>query len=128
MKKILRQGDVLVVPADKLPDGCKDITPDKGPIVLAFGEVTGHSHAIADHVAPKSKASMKDAGRIARNVLARMRARLLEAPDGRRFLEVTKPVTLRHEEHSPHKIPSGLYEIPLQMEHTTERVLRRVAD
>jgi hypothetical protein len=44
-----------------------------------------------------------------------------------RYLEVKLPVTLRHEEHTAHVIPKGLYELPVQMEHTAER-MRQVRD
>ena len=117
----IRQGDVLLVKTDKLPEGCKEVPHVGGAIVLAFGEVTGHKHQIAD---------WKDAGRLARNALhgAKVRARLLEAPNGARFLEVVKPVTLKHEEHSPAKIAPGLYELPAQMEHSVGNIPRRVAD
>lgn len=118
--KLIRQGDVLLVPVKTLPEGCKDVPLNNGRIVLAFGEVTGHAHAIAD---------WEDAGRLARNAVhkSKTRARLVEAPNGQRFLEVTKPVTLSHEEHTAHKLPAGLYEIPVQMEHSAER-MTRVAD
>lgn len=124
--KTIRQGDVLLVKVDALPAGCTEVPHVNGAIVLAFGEVTGHAHKIADHV---DAARMKDAGRQARNALhaAKVRARLLEAPNGTRFLEVLKPVNLKHEEHSPVEIPAGIYELPTQMEHTAER-MRRVAD
>ena len=51
MKKstTIRQGDVLLVPVASLPAGCVEVPNDKGRIVLAYGEVTGHAHAIADH-------------------------------------------------------------------------------
>ena len=44
---MVRQGDVLLVPADEIPDGAKPIARDHGRVVLAYGEVTGHAHAIA---------------------------------------------------------------------------------
>lgn len=118
--KTIRQGDVALVPVKALPSGCTEIPLVKGRIVLAFGEVTGHAHAIAD---------WKGAGKLAKDAigLAGRRARLLADKDGNRYLEVGAPVTLKHEEHTEHVIPSGLYEIPDQMEHTAER-MRRVAD
>lgn len=122
--KIIRQGDVCLVKVSKLPEGCTEVPHVNGAIVLAFGEVTGHAHKIADW---QDAARMKDAGRQARNVLHATRARLLQSPNGTRFLEVTKPVTLKHEEHTAHEIPAGIYELPQQMEHSAER-MRRVAD
>lgn len=123
MKKLLsiRQGDVLLVPVAKLPEGCTEVPLENGRIVLMHGEVTGHAHAIAD---------WKGAGKIAADGigLAGRRARLLRAPDGSRFLEVGAPVSLQHEEHTAHQIPLGIYELPQQMEHTADRAPRRVED
>jgi hypothetical protein len=43
----LRQGDVLLVPIapSRIPAG-RVVPRDRGRIVLAYGEVTGHAHAI----------------------------------------------------------------------------------
>lgn len=121
MKKILRQGDVLLVPVKSLPAGCTEIPPENGRIVLMHGEVTGHAHAIAD---------WKGAEKMAKDAigLAGRRARLLLAPNGGRFLEVGAPVNLTHEEHTAHQILPGFYELPQQMEHTADRAPRRVED
>lgn len=122
MKKssIIRQGDVLLVPVKAIPDGCKEVAIEGGRIVLMHGEVTGHAHAIAD---------WSKAGRIAKAAigLAGRRARLLESQNGTRYLEVAETVNLTHEEHTAHAIPPGVYELPVQMEHSAER-MRRVAD
>lgn len=119
--KIIRQGDVLLVPVKKLPADCVEIPPERGRIVLMHGEATGHAHAIDD---------WKGAEKIAKDALglAGRRARLLRSPDGTRFLEVGAPVSLLHEEHTTHQIPPGIYELPQQMEHTADRVPRRVTD
>lgn len=127
----IRQGDVLLVPANALPNGCKEIPLDKGRIVLAYGEVTGHAHAIADHArALRDDASFGEferADEMAEAAISRAKARLLIAPDGSRFLEVSSAVTLRHEEHTEHTIPPGIYYLPTQFEYTPAE-LRRVAD
>lgn len=130
---IIRQGDVLLVPVAAIPEGCKEVPHEGNRIVLMHGEVTGHAHAISDHTnsadSESSAADWAEAGRIAKNAIARAshRARLLESPDGRRYLEVTAPVTLRHEEHTEHVIPQGLYELPVQAEYTAE-LMRQVRD
>lgn len=117
---IIRQGDVLLVPCNSIPAGCTEVPNENGRIVLMHGEATGHAHAIAD---------WSEAGRVADASigLAGRRARLLQAPDGTRFLEVASPVNLTHEEHTSHKIPAGFFELPVQMEHSAER-MRRVVD
>jgi len=117
MKKvIIRQGDVMLVQVDSIPADAKPVPMDKGRIVLAYGEVTGHAHAIADY-------TMQDAA----NDTKRIIARLLES-SGQRYLVVDKPVNLTHEEHTPHLIPKGMYKVPVQVDMNTDKLPRRVAD
>jgi hypothetical protein len=127
MKKMiqLRQGDVQLQQVCKLPDGCTEIAPDGNRIVLAYGEVTGHAHAIYDHI----DISPAAADEIAENAIARAqsKARLWVAPNGERYLQVSKAVTLKHEEHTSHALQPGIYGLPTQMEYTPAE-LRRVAD
>jgi hypothetical protein len=53
MKKQFRQGDVLLERIDKLPKNLKPVSHEKGFVVLAHGEVTGHAHTIACEEAEK---------------------------------------------------------------------------
>lgn len=128
----IRQGDVLLVPVKALPPGCTEVPNDKGRIVLAYGEVTGHAHAISDHraAAPQVDRDRADAaGEIAEAAIgrAKTKARLWQAPDGQRYLEVSEPVSLRHEEHTAHELPAGVYQLPTQVEYSPAE-LRQVAD
>lgn len=129
----IRQGDVQLEPVSKLPAGCTEIPNDKGRIVLAYGEVTGHAHAIADHIMRAPAQTLMDraidATDQAEEAIARAKAkaRLWQAPDGIRYLEVTEQVTLRHEEHTAHSIDPGIYKLPVQVEYTPAE-LRRVED
>lgn len=103
-----RQGDVMIRKISELPTTAK---PEKrnGRIVLAYGEVTGHAHAIAERGVKAY--TMADAGTAVR-----------------RFLEVvSKDATVRHEEHAPVPLPPGLYEVVIQREYSPE-VIRNVAD
>jgi hypothetical protein len=43
---MMRQGDVLVRAVSRIPEGLKAVPLDKGRVILAYGEVTGHAHAI----------------------------------------------------------------------------------
>jgi len=43
---VKRQGDILLVPVEKLPDGLTEVPREDGKIVLAEGEATGHLHMI----------------------------------------------------------------------------------
>jgi len=77
---ILRQGDILLIPAKRPAKLGDKISRDNGRIVLAYGEVTGHAHAILDREAD-----------------------LYAIPDtDDRFLEIMERsgVTLQHEEHA----------------------------
>lgn len=126
---VIRQGDVLLQPATSLPAGCTPVPLDKGRIVLAYGEVTGHAHAIADHGAPRTQdraIGPEAAAEIAEAAIAR--AKLWRAPDGLRYLEVREPVTLTHEEHTAHTIPPGVYRLPSQVEYVAPEIVRQVAD
>lgn len=103
---IFRQGDVLIRSVrHSLTPQAKPVPRDHGRIVLAYGEVTGHAHAIDDAM-----------------------AELFEEKDGRIYLKVgATGATIRHEEHAAIALAPGTYEIIHQREyHPTE--LRRVAD
>lgn len=123
----IRQGDVQLQPVAKLPANCTEVKPDGNRIVLAYGEVTGHAHAIYDHVSTH-RAELA-AAEIADSAIARAKAkaRLWQAPDGVRYLEVTDAVTLKHEEHTAHTLNPGIYKLPVQVEYSPAE-LRRVAD
>ena len=105
--KLYRQGDVLIRQVAKLPGGAKKVKVG-GRIVLAYGEVTGHAHAIAPGEA--AEFSFAAAGGIVR-----------------RFLKVVQEATVHHEEHAPIPLPAGVYEIVQQREYTPEAI-RSVAD
>lgn len=124
----LRQGDVQIQQVVTLPAGSVEEQSEKHRVVLAYGEVTGHAHAIYDHIV-KPTVSPAAADEIAENAIARAqtKARLWKAPNGERYLEVTDTVTLRHEEHTAHTLPPGIYHLPVQVEYTPAE-LRRVAD
>lgn len=102
-----RQGDVYVQSFAELPADCQEVKRDNGSIVLAYGEVTGHSHAFKEkHV------------------------KLFLANDNkRRFLVIEgRPATLFHEEHDPITFAPGIYEVWQQQEWTDENEPRTVAD
>lgn len=47
MRHQVRQGDVLLIPVDEIPASAKKVEPEKSlPIILAYGETTGHAHGI----------------------------------------------------------------------------------
>lgn len=111
---IYRQGDVLIMRApDETPLG-KEIPRDRGRVVLAYGELTGHAHAISARGAALHERAQEDAAAL---MLAE---RILTV--------VGKPgVKLEHEEHGTIKLPAGRYIVRQQREYSPA-VLRQVAD
>ncbi len=107
MKKHYRQGDVLVIETETIPRDAKQVEREGGRIVLAHGEVTGHSHAIA-------------------SMDARFLGVVAEGAE-RRFLRAVRPVALNHEEHAEIRIARGNYEVVIQREYEPGAI-RNVAD
>lgn len=98
-----RQGDVLIRRINTtIPSGLKPVPRDNGRVVLAYGEVTGHAHAITD----------PSVGLYAQDITDLTRA----------FMEITgdTPVELRHEEHSTIVLEPGVYEVKRQREYAPE--------
>lgn len=99
----IRQGDVFLQRVRHIPPGTRKVRTDG---VLASGESTGHTHALAD----------LDAG---------------EAYEigGKLFLSVTSDggVSILHQEHGPVAVPKGDYEVRIQREYTPEAI-RSVID
>ncbi len=96
---LIRQGDVLVMSAPKNLKPAEKVERDNGRVVLAYGEVTGHAHAILDR-----------------------EAELFTLPDtDDRFLRIMSKsgVSLVHEEHSAIPIPAGDYIVRHQREYTS---------
>lgn len=106
---MFRQGDVMIVSCDAIPADLTPVERDNGRIVLAYGEVTGHAHAILDS-----------------------EAMLLQGADlETRFLNVLAEggVKLVHEEHSTVDIPAGTYRVIRQREYDlASGAVRQVAD
>ena len=95
---MVRQGDLLIMKVNKLPDGCVK----HGHRILAEGEATGHKHEL-------------DTGE-------------LYEKEGTLFFRVSgDPATLKHEEHGPITFEPGVYKVIRQREYEP-RGWRRVAD
>jgi hypothetical protein len=107
-----RQGDVLIRSVSRIPTKTTPIARESGRIILAHGDVTGHSHAVGARSGVQFMMTEPTSGGGA----------------AQRFLDVTaKQVALRHEEHAEIKIPRGRYEVIIQSEYSPEAV-RNVAD
>ncbi|MEO0563140.1 MAG: hypothetical protein AAF125_13615 [Chloroflexota bacterium] len=93
---LYRHGDVMVMAVDELP---KDAEKREG-VTLAYGEVTGHSHRIAD---PSHAETFSHEGLL--------------------YLRVIAPqAELIHEEHNTITLPQGVYRFWQQREYTPERI------
>lgn len=101
MRKLYRQGDVLLVSA-RVP---KEATAQKrdGRIVLALGEATGHAHVITDPAV---------------EVLVR---------EGEVYVRSAAGFEVTHEEHRAVPVPPGTYRVVRQREYSAEAI-RQVAD
>lgn len=107
-----RQGDVLLVAVDSIPPGATELARDKTRgVVLAHGEVTGHTHRIPSRS-----------------------AKLYRTEEDQRFLRVMGPapraaaVELVHEEHGTIAIPPGNYRVSIHAEYQPGELPRQVAD
>jgi len=93
---LYRHGDLLVKRTEALPDQVRQLHH----LVLAEGEMTGHSHRIAE----------RDA------------AVLYQSGDGL-YLTVTAPLaTLVHQEHGPITLTQGIYHIWRQREYSPKEI------
>ena len=74
-----RQGDILFIPVDSIPDGVKPVERDsRGRIVLAEGERTGHAHCILEDSA--TLFAPADLDEMADRFLAVERDHIVDAP------------------------------------------------
>ncbi len=106
-----RQGDVLIRQVRKrMPTGT-DVR-ERGRVILAHGEVTGHAHEVVA-AAPSTDLAPP--------------AQFFEEPDGRRFLFVERACVLTHQEHGTIALAPGSYEVIRQREYSPSE-MRNVAD
>ena len=125
--KQARQGDVFLRRIDKLPENLQEIPRERGKVVLAHGEVTGHAHAISEaHVMHYRVDPAMEVKAEANGMRTKLRAAGNLAPSSYLVVE-NQPASLLHEEHEGIQIPPGTYEIRRQREYD-ENELRNVAD
>lgn len=102
MNKLYRQGDVGLLKIDALPEGGRQ-EKVSDTLVLALGEVTGHSHRLCAEAAT------------------------LYSFDGYDVFEIKQRGELVHEEHDTIALDPGFYKVIRQREYTPEQI-RRVVD
>jgi hypothetical protein len=95
--RFVQQGDLLLVPLDAKPDLAG---LEEGPAVLAYGEVTGHSHRVVADEDGKVRFFRSDSNA---------------------YLLVEGGALLLHEEHGSHRLAPGWYESRIQREKTLEQ-------
>lgn len=111
----LRQGDVILIATERAPSAHATRVTDKGRTILAYGEVTGHSHQVVETEAVDNRDDVPA-------------MELFEEPDGTRLLVIRRAAELRHEEHGRIALsPNTTFEVRRQVEyHPLE--IRTVAD
>jgi hypothetical protein len=93
---LYRHGDLLVSSVDAVPADARRLQH----LVLAQGELTGHSHRIAERDAATLYESNKQL-----------------------YMDVTAHMaTLVHQEHGPIELPTGFYQIWRQREYTPAEI------
>ena len=99
-----RQGDVLIERVASIPKTTTPVPTENGRIILAHGEVTGHSHSLAECDGTLTQES------------------------GITYLEIkTALAMLTHQEHGTVEIPKGTYRVTRQREYSPEAI-RNVVD
>lgn len=97
-----RQGDIMLIKEPEMPsDAVKQSNKDR--VVLAWGEATGHAHAVSTKYATAYEWR------------------------GDVLIRTNPGAELVHEEHSTIQLAPGAYRLRRQVEYTPER-LRQVAD
>ena len=103
--QIYRQGDVLIMRVPSIPADATPSKRDKGRIILAYGEITGHSHAIED---------TKAKGWLSGETL---------------YLDLEKKTKVWHEDHNPKQddkpmvLDPGQYVVLNQVEYRREEIV-----
>ncbi len=98
-----RQGDVFIQKIARLPKDVKPRAKDKR-VILAYGESTGHEHAIIND----DVESFIDT-------------------NGRLYLRAKKELEVTHQDHGMIVLPKGVYVVTVQREYTPEAI-RNVKD
>jgi hypothetical protein len=105
---LYRQGDVLLVRVGGIIGKTVAVPRERGRLVLAHGEATGHAHVITAETA-----SLVTAG---------------QAEEMYLMVYGDEPVALTHEEHDAVRLSPGSYRVVRQREYQPDALPRYVAD
>lgn len=103
MRPVFRQGDVLLDQVDDLPEAAQAATvvaPEEGHVILAYGEATGHFHAVPANAGELLEVTVAD--RVDRYLRVRSRTRLT------------------HQEHRAIDLEPGVYRVRIQSEYVPD--------
>jgi hypothetical protein len=96
-----RQGDVLLIPIERFPEGANK----KMDGIVAYGEITGHCHQFLD-----------------------MNAATVFTVGSEQYVDIVEPTILNHEEHAPQTIPKGKYQVLIKQELDLVNAIHQVRD
>jgi hypothetical protein len=108
MRPVFRQGDVLLDQVDDLPAGADEaavVAPDDGRVILAYGEATGHCHAV-----PATAGELLE---------------VATAEHVDRYLRIRSRTRLTHQEHRAIDLEPGVYRVRIQSEYVPQMTVRR---
>ena len=94
--KAIRQGDVLIIPCDKIPTNAAEVAQESGLLIVARGEATGHHHAFPWK---RGATLFRDDG---------------GGSGGSLYVAVSEPTQLLHQEHSALTLAPGNYRVLTQ--------------
>lgn len=105
MPNIYRQGDIMLIQVNGLPEGAEQIVDPLEPnnVVLAYGEATTHKHQISSEFATMYRW------------------------EGDTLINVKEGAQLVHEEHATITLPAGNYTVRRQNEYAPGAIVN-VAD
>jgi hypothetical protein len=89
----LQHGDVLLIRKNKLPKMAEKLPRENNNIIVMKGELTGHNHVINDETADMYVLTSRKGTHVLKTY----------------YLDITSPVTIKHEEHKPLLITTGVY-------------------
>jgi len=124
MNKPQRQGDVILVPIEQIPEETKK----QEDLILAYGELTGHRHKI---VCDKGEAEVFEREGTLYLKVNSSSVNLYHGADHEIESQIKAPTEFDYEKndcHKPQQLPNGMYQIRIRRTCSVLGETRRVAD